>query len=60
MTRKSAPADPVPLQLPDRLPRLPDEIKQRFPSMAAWEQEMETWYDQLKQALRRATVEPGP
>jgi hypothetical protein len=59
-TRKSANPDPVPLQLPDSLPRLPDEVKVRFPPMGAWEMEMDSWWTQVKNALRRANAEPGP
>jgi hypothetical protein len=54
LTRKSAPPDQGPVDLPDRLPRIPDEVKSRFPSMADWESELDNWWLSVRTALRRS------
>lgn len=42
---------PAPLALIQRLPPIPDDIKQRFPSAKKWEDQLEKWRVEANTAL---------
>lgn len=42
---------------PERLPEFPDDVKQRFPSMSAVQEQFSQWYFQLRSVLERMQAE---
>jgi hypothetical protein len=38
-----------------KLPRIPDEVKKRFPSMAKYEKDLDDWRDKLLLVMRGKT-----
>ncbi len=54
LTRKASPAaalNPATYELD--IPKLPDEVRERFPPMAQWQEQWERWWFQLRDQLRQ-------
>jgi hypothetical protein len=56
LPRKPAPHDVAPVDLP-LIPKLPEDAKLRFPSLSAWQDQMDGWFDTVRGNIRRRDAE---
>ncbi len=57
LSRKPAPHDVAPVDLPVAPPPLPDDAKVRFPSISEWQEQMNGWWETTRASIRKRDAE---
>jgi hypothetical protein len=57
VTKKPGQREPVPVDIPDKLPRLPQEVLDRFPSLAKWEDQWRELWESTRDSIRKRDAE---
>jgi sulfur transfer protein SufE len=57
MTKKPGQREPVPVDIPSPPPKLPQEVVDRFPSLAQWEDQWRELWESTRDSIRKRDAE---